>query len=139
MQLALILLLACGPLLVADSLPQGASDVRSAQSKPGPNFRYPEAKGTDDLGTVLVHSLEGKVVDESGAPVVRALVERLSPKGRRRDAVFTDAKGHFAFRNIRSGQHGLRISYPKFDTAVLQARFSVGFEGELELTLHPSR
>lgn len=139
MQLAVILMLAFMPLSTAGFPPQCASDARSRQARPGPNFRYPEAQGIDDLGTVLVHSLKGRVVDASGAAVVGALVERLSPEGRRRASVFTDAKGCFAFRNIRSGQHGLRISYPKFDTVILQARFSEGFEGDLELTMNPGR
>lgn len=139
MQLAVFLLLACVPLSAASSPPQCASYARSAQKQPAPNFRYPKARGTDDLGTILVQSFEGRVVDASGAAVVGALVERLSPGGRRREAVFTNAHGCFAFRNVRSGQHGLRVSYPKFDTVMLQARFSAGFKGELELTMNPSR
>lgn len=138
MQLAVILFLACMPLSAASLPPQCASDARSAQRRPDPKFRYPEARGIDDLGTILVHSLEGRVVDASGAPVVDALVERLSPEGRRREAVFTNANGCFAFRKVRSGQHGLRISYPTFDTVILQARFSDGFKGDLELTMNPS-
>ena len=138
MRLAVILILACVPLSAASSRPQCASYARSAQRQPASNFRYPEAQGTDDLGTILVRSLEGRVVDTNGAAVVGALVERLSPKGRRRDAVFTDENGCFAFRNVRSGQHGLRVSYPTFDTIILQARFSAGFKGDLELTMNPS-
>lgn len=139
MQLAVILILACVPLSVAGSPPQCDGDARSVQSRPGPKFRYPKARGIDDLGTILVHSLDGRVVDTSGSAVAGALVERLSPEGRRREAVFTDANGCFAFQKVRSGQHGLRISYPKFDTIILQARFSAGFEGDLELTMNLSK
>ena len=139
MQLAVILILICSPLSVASAPPQCANDARPAQSRPSRNFRYPKAQGTDDLGTILVHSLAGRVVDVNGAPVVGALVERLSLKGRRRDAVFTGANGCFAFPRVRSGQHGLRVSYPSFDTVILQARFSDGFEGDLDLTMNPSR
>lgn len=139
MQLAAILILAWVPLSPVGSPPQCASDARSAQSRPGPDFRYPEAQSTDDLGTILVRSLEGRVVDASGAAIVGALVERLSLEGRRREAVLTDANGCFAFRKVRSGQHGLRVSYPTFDSVILQARFSDGFEGDLELTMYPGR
>ena len=139
MRVALILILVCVPLSAGGSPPQCASYERSAKKQPSSNFSYPKAQGIDDLGTILVRSLEGRVVDTNGAAVVGALVERLSPKGRRRDAVFTSKNGCFAFRNAQSGQHGLRVSYPNFDTVILQARFSAGFKGDLELTMNPSK
>ena len=137
MQLPVIVILACASISAAIPPPQCANGAASAQRQAASGFRYPEAAGTDDLGTVLVHSLEGRVVDTSGAPVAGALVERLSPNGHRREAVLTSENGCFALGKVRSGQHGLRVSYPTFDTVILQARFSAGFKGDLELTMNP--
>ena len=120
---------------------QGSScdvDATDSQARVGADFSYPEAMQTTDLGTILVKSVAGRVVDGNGNPVERALVERLSRNGRRRDAILTDSNGCFAFPRLREGQYGVRVSYPSFDTFVLQVRVKERNSGDLELTLIPS-
>jgi hypothetical protein len=62
----------------------------------------------------------------------------VSVRGRRLDATVTDANGCFRLGRVRDGQHSLRVSYPGFDTLVLQARTGRGNSRDFELTLLPS-
>ncbi len=73
--------------------------------------------------------LTGRVVnDATGEPVARALVE-INTGGLRRhgaspasasepDPTFTDASGNFHFRGLPSGNYGINVTKPQFQTKV---------------------
>ena len=135
-RLLIIITLVCGGRVAAQG-PKGGTTRPAQRAAVDADFAYPEAREIDDLGVVLVRSLRGRVVDVEGNPVHQALVERLSVRGRRLEATLTDADGYFRLGQVREGQHSLRVSYPGYDTLILQARTARGNSGDFELTLLP--
>src|SRR5438045_1416093 len=75
-----------------------ARDSRCGQKVPD-NFNYPQSQETIQVDAeIKSRSLSGLVIDPSGAPASKVLLERVRPGwGKRISAVLSDSTGHFAF------------------------------------------
>jgi hypothetical protein len=67
-----------------------------------------------DAPAARAQIVHGSVVDERGAPVIRAEVQVL-PSGR---PAFTDAKGNFELGSVAPGEHLIRVRRVGFDATV---------------------
>lgn len=106
-----------------------------------PEFSYPRAVGAVEYEKPFrAPSLAGLVIDASGTPREKVLVEITDDKWQSRiEAQFTTATGHFAFGGPAKGAFHLRVSLDGFDTLRLVVIVDDRAKKDLVLELPLSR
>jgi hypothetical protein len=82
-------------------------------------------------------SLSGTVLDASGTPLERALVERCGKDWKSCFAqVQTDERGHFSWSDAKKGKHFLKISSPGFNPTQITVIVHNNTKADVQLELH---
>lgn len=113
------------------------SPVQERLAEVPEGFSYPEPEEQIELSTPFyASSLSGIILDPSGAPMGRVLVEQVNSEWDRRvQAVFSDTEGTFVLSVEPAGKYYLRLSYPGFKTLLITVITRKESETELKVEL----
>lgn len=111
-----------------EKLPEEESSTKEEKEKPPEEAPVP---------VVISGALSGQIVDEGGRPLpdVKLIVTQEGAEPRE---LFSDANGHFEFREIPVGEARLSANTPGFDQKSQTLTIKESEEQKLELVLYPS-
>lgn len=82
-------------------------------------------------GNVKSTSVQGKVIDDEGNPVIGAKVILVDSK----QEVYTDFDGLFSFENVSATTQSIKVSYVSHEDLIAKVQFQNSIQAELKLEI----